>query len=174
MKFSVAGALNVKRLYLVALAVVVALVAGVGVVFGIGSVPVAEDIATRHGTKAGAIFLNLRNNGFLADCVVGVEVYGETKDGKRVDLQSELHTTVLEGNVMKMVKVDKVCVGPFGVVRMRGAEGEGYHIMVFGEIEKVNVYHVTLKFQSGKVLHFHAKAPTAAGHTDHGMGHRHG
>ncbi|MCS7118088.1 MAG: copper chaperone PCu(A)C [Thaumarchaeota archaeon] len=164
-----------KRVYLALLAAVVAVVAALGVVFGVGSLPVAEDVAARHGTKGGAIFLNLRNNGFMSDCVIGVEVHGETKDGKRVDLESELHTTVMEGNVMRMIKVDRVCVGPFSTVRMRGAEGEGYHVMVFGEIEKVAVYHVYLKFQSGKVLHFHVQAPTAAGQTGHDMGgHKHG
>jgi copper(I)-binding protein len=40
---------------------------------------------------------------------------------------------------------------------MRGAEGEGYHIMVFGDVEHIKVFHIYLKFESGKVLHLHAE-----------------
>ena len=42
---------------------------------------------------------------------------------------------------------------------MRGAEGEGYHIMVSGDVGKVSVLHVYLKFESGKTLHFHVMVP---------------
>ncbi|MEM2858875.1 MAG: copper chaperone PCu(A)C, partial [Nitrososphaerota archaeon] len=125
------------------------------------SQPVAEDVAVRVGSKTAGIFLNLRNNGLLPDCVVGVDVYGEGKEG-RVQLTAELHTTVMEGNVMRMEKVDRVCVGPLSVVKMRGAEGEGYHVMVFGDVEKVSVFHVNLKLESGKVVHFHVTAPEGA------------
>jgi copper(I)-binding protein len=78
-----------------------------------------------------------------------------------MSLKAELHKTVMENNVMKMVKVDKVCVNPFSTVRMRGAEGEGYHIMVFGDVEHIKVFHIYLKFESGKVLHFHAETTGA-------------
>jgi copper(I)-binding protein len=77
-------------------------------------------------------------------------------------LLAELHRTVMEDNVMKMVKVDKVCVEPFSTVKMRGAEGEGYHVMVFGELEHFDSFHVHLKMESGKVIHFYAQ-PTGAG-----------
>ncbi|MEM2233977.1 MAG: copper chaperone PCu(A)C [Nitrososphaerota archaeon] len=143
------------------IAVVVIVVAAVGGALAIGSQPVAEDVAVRVGSKTAGIFLNLRNNGLLPDCVVGVDVYGEGKEG-RVQLTAELHTTVMEGNVMRMEKVDRVCVGPLSVVKMRGAEGEGYHVMVFGDVEKVSVFHVNLKLESGKVVHFHVTAPEGA------------
>ncbi|MEM1954074.1 MAG: copper chaperone PCu(A)C [Nitrososphaerota archaeon] len=143
------------------IAVVVIVVAAVGGALAIGSQPVAEDVAVRVGSKTAGIFLNLRNNGLLPDCVVGVDVYGEGKEG-RVQLTAELHTTVMEGNVMRMEKVDRVCVGPLSVVKMRGAEGEGYHVMVFGDVEKVSVFHVYLKLESGKVVHFHVTAPEGA------------
>ncbi|MEM2232473.1 MAG: copper chaperone PCu(A)C [Nitrososphaerota archaeon] len=146
-----------RTLRLVLIAVVVIVVAAVGGVLAIGSQPTAEDVAVRVGSKTAGIFLNLRNNGLLPDCVVGVEAYGEGKEG-RVQLTAELHTTVMEGNVMRMVKVDRVCVGPLSVVKMRGAEGEGYHVMVFGDVEKVSVFHVYLKLESGKVVHFHVMA----------------
>ena len=31
--------------------------------------------------------------------------------------------------------------------------------MVFGDVEKVSVFHVFLKLESGKVVHFHVMAP---------------
>ncbi len=165
-----------KALLVALVAVVVAAVAVVGAVVAVGSQPSAEDVAVRVGSKTAGIFLNLRNSGLLPDCIVGVEVHGEGKEG-RVSLSSELHTTIMEGNVMKMVKVERVCVGPMSVVKMRGAEGEGYHIMVFGDVEKVSVFHVYLKFESGKTLHFHVMAPEGQQMKDmhdHGHGHRHG
>ncbi len=166
-----------NRTLLIALtAVTVAVVAVIGAAVAVGSQPSAEDVAVRVGSKTAGIFLNLRNSGLLPDCVVGVEVHGEGKEGG-VSLRAELHTTIMEGNVMKMVKVDRVCVGPMSVVKMRGAEGEGYHIMVFGDVEKVSVFHVYLKFESGKTLHFHVMAPEGsqmAGMGDHGHGHSHG
>jgi copper(I)-binding protein len=161
----------VKALRIVLLVVVVVAVAAVGAVVALGSQLSAEDVAVRVGTKTAGIFLNLRNSGLLSDCAVDVEVRGEGKEGS-VSLKAELHTTVMEGNVMKMVKVDRVCVGPMSVVKMRGAEGEGYHIMVFGDVEKVSVFHVYLKFESGKTLHFHVMAPE--GSQMRGMGGEHG
>jgi copper(I)-binding protein len=161
----------VKALRIALLVVVVVAVAAVGAVVAMGSQLSAEDVAVRVGTKTAGIFLNLRNSGLLPDCAVDVEVRGEGKEGS-VSLKAELHTTVMEGNVMKMVKVDRVCVGPMSVVKMRGAEGEGYHIMVFGDVEKVSVFHVYLKFESGKTLHFHAMAPESS--QMRGMGGEHG
>jgi hypothetical protein len=44
--------------------------------------------------------------------------------------------------------------------------------MVFGDVEKVSVFHVYLKFESGKTLHFHVMAPE--GSQMRGMGGEHG
>ena len=163
----------VKALRIVLISVLVVVIAAIGAVVAVGSQLSAEDVAVRVGSKTAGIFLNLRNSGLLPDCAVGVEVHGEGKEG-RVSLSAEFHTTVMEGNVMRMVKVERVCVGPMSVVKMRGAEGEGYHIMVFGDVEKVSVYHVYLKFESGKTLHFHVMAPEGSqmgGMHDHAHSH---
>jgi len=163
----------VKALRIVLISVLVVVIAAIGAVVAVGSQLSAEDVAVRVGSKTAGIFLNLRNSGLLPDCAVGVEVHGEGKEG-RVSLSAEFHTTVMEGNVMRMVKVERVCVGPLSVVKMRGAEGEGYHIMVFGDVEKVSVYHVYLKFESGKTLHFHVMAPEGSqmgGMHDHAHSH---
>ena len=101
----------VKALRIALIAVVLVAIAAVGAVVALGSQPSAEDVAVRVGSKTVGIFLNLRNSGLLPDCLVGVEVHGEGKEGK-VSLSAELHTTVMEGNVMKMVKIERVCVGP--------------------------------------------------------------
>jgi copper(I)-binding protein len=120
---------------------------------------IAEDVVVRLGSnKSAAIFLNLRNAGHQLECVVGVEVYGEGKEG-RVSLSAELHNTVMEGNVARMVKVDRVCVPHMSVLKMRGSEGGGYHIMVFGDVEKFTLFHVYLKTESGYTVRFLASAP---------------
>ncbi len=138
--------------------VLLIIVGSLGVVFAVGSRPEASDVAVRLGTGVAGIFLNLRNNGLLPDCVVDVTAGGEFM-GKEFELKAEIHKTVLEGNIIRMERVDKVCVGPLSEVKMRGAEGEGYHIMVFGDVEKVEMFHINLKFESGKILHFHAENP---------------
>ncbi len=167
----------VRALSIAVIVGIVVVIGAIGAVVAVGSQPTAEDVAVRVGSKTAGIFLNLRNGGLLPDCIVGVEVYGEGKEGK-VSLTGELHTTVMEGNVMRMIKVDRVCVGPMSVVKMRGAEGEGYHVMVFGDVEKVSVFHVDLKFESGKTLHFHVMAPEGPKTGDmsgaHGHAHSHG
>ncbi len=163
----------VKALRIVLISVLVVVIAAIGAVVAVGSQLSVEDVAVRVGSKTAGIFLNLRNSGLLPDCAIGVEVHGEGMEGK-VNLSAEFHTTVMEGNVMRMVKVERVCVGPMSVVKMRGAEGEGYHIMVFGDVEKVSVYHVYLKFESGKTLHFHVMAPEGSqmgGMHDHAHSH---
>lgn len=114
-----------------------------------------SEVSTRKGTKTGAIFLDLSNRGLFRDCVVDVEVVGHSKAGQE-KLKAELHKTVMEENIMKMVKVEKICVEPFSTVKMRGAEGEGYHIMIFGDVEKYDGYHVHLIMESGRVIHFDA------------------
>lgn len=153
--------INVVRVLYVGVTVAVAAAVALAVVFGVGSLPEVSDISMRKGTNSAGIFFDLHNRGFLRDCVVGVEVLGEGHTGEEV-LQAELHRTVMEDNVMKMVKVDKVCVEPFSTVKMRGAEGEGYHVMVFGEVEHFDSFHVHLKMESGKVIHFYAQ-PAGAG-----------
>ncbi|MCS7095115.1 MAG: copper chaperone PCu(A)C [Thaumarchaeota archaeon] len=152
-----------KTIYLIAIVVATIVVVGIGVVFGVGSVLSAEEITVRHGTKSGAILLNLRNSGFLADCLIGADVYGVTKDGKRRDMETELHDMVMEGGVMKMRRVDKICVEPLSTVRMRGTATDGEHVMIFGDVHGIDHYVVLLKFQSGKTLSFRAEAPTTMG-----------
>jgi copper(I)-binding protein len=147
-----------KKLSIILAIVLVAVVASAAAVFAVVSSPEAKDVSVRLGTGTAGIFLDLENRGLLPDCAVGVEVMG---DPGGMSLKAELHKTVMENNVMKMVKVDKVCVNPFSTVRMRGAEGEGYHIMVFGDVEHIKVFHIYLKFESGKVLHFHAETTGA-------------
>ena len=147
-----------KKVYLALIIVLVAAVASVTAVFAVGSVLEAKDVSVRLGTGTAGIFLNLENRGFLQDCAVGVEVMVDP-GGELV--RAELHKTIMENNVMKMVKVDKICVGPMSTVKMRGAEGEGYHIMVFGDMEHIKIFHIYLKFESGKVLHFHAETAKA-------------
>lgn len=125
-----------------------------------------SEVSTRKGTQTAAIFLDITNRGLIRDCVVGVEVTGEGKMGGE-KLKAELHRTVLEQNIMKMVKVEKICVEPLSTVRMKGAEAEGYHIMVFGDVEKFDTYHVHLVMESGRVIHFDVEAAKNGHSNDH-------
>ena len=149
------------KLLFIGVAILVVAAAALAAVFGVGSLPEVSDISMRKGTNTAGIFFDLHNRGLLPDCVVGVEVIGEGSKGQQT-MRAELHKTVMEGDVMKMVKVDKVCVNPLSTVKMRGAEGEGYHVMVFGEVEHIFVFHIYLKMESGKVIHLHAQ-PTGTG-----------
>ena len=139
--------------FLVATVILVAIVISTMVIFAGGSSLEAKNISVSVGTGTAHIFLDLENRGHLPDCLIGVEVIGDFG----TSLRAGLHKTVMENNVTRMVEVDKVCVNPFSTVRMRGAEGEGYHIMVFGDVEHIKVFHIYLKFESGKVLHLHAE-----------------
>ncbi len=152
------------------LIVALLIVGSLGSLFAVGSLPKESDVTVRLGTDTAAIFLNLRNDGLLPDCIVDVRARGESM-GREFELKAELHKTEIDGNIIKMMKVDKVCVGPLSEVRMRGVEGEGYHIMVFGDVEKVEMFHIDLKFESGKVLHFHVKSPSTP--TTHEHEHKH-
>jgi copper(I)-binding protein len=155
----------VKASQITMIVMVMLLVAVFSAIFYIGSQTpsagpnlIAEDVVVRLGSKSAAIYLNLRNDGHQLECVIGVEVYGEGKEG-RASLSAELHNTVMEGGVMRMFKVDRVCVPHQSVLKMRGSEGGGYHIMVFGDVEKFVVFHVYLKTESGYTVHFVASAP---------------
>ncbi|MCS6784263.1 MAG: copper chaperone PCu(A)C [Candidatus Caldarchaeum sp.] len=157
-----------KLIYIVLGSVLaVAVVLGVYLVF----VPAFEvsDVTMRKGTQAGGIFLNLHNRGLFRDCVVDAEVIGEGRMGE-VKLKTELHKTVMEKDVMKMVRVDRICVDALSTVKMRGVEGEGYHIMVFGDLDRYESFHVHLKMESGRVIHFDVTAPE---HAKDGHGHKH-
>ncbi|MEM2095993.1 MAG: copper chaperone PCu(A)C [Candidatus Caldarchaeum sp.] len=138
----------------------------VGAVLAVGSMPSESDVALRLGRDSAAVFLNLRNNGLMPDCVVGVEVEGDVQ-GKTIPIKAELHKSYLEGNVVRMVKVDRICVGPLSEVKMRGIEGEGYHVMLLQNVEEVELFHIYLKFESGKVLHFHVEQHEGAGSHQH-------
>jgi len=160
-----------KRGYLYALVAGLTALGLIGAATAVGSIPLVEDVAVRLGSGTAGIFLNLKNQGLFPDCLIGVEVMGET-DGGMIQLQAEIHKSELQNNMMKMVRVDKVCVGPLGEVKMRGAEGEGYHVMVYGDVHSVKLFHIHMKFESGKTLHFHVEntmAGTKSGdeHSNH-------
>ncbi|MCS7142878.1 MAG: copper chaperone PCu(A)C [Aigarchaeota archaeon] len=158
-----------KPILLALVTAVVGVAALFAAVLAVGSMPEVHDVFIRLGTNTGGIFFVLHNHGLSGDCVVGVEVEGVTGAGSRAKVKSELHKTEIGPYEMKMVKVDRVCIGPMSEVRFTGVEGEGYHVMIFGNVHDYKKFHITLIFESGKRVSFDA---TPSDHTsDHG--HRH-
>ncbi len=79
---------------------------------------------TYTGFSAG-VFFKARNLGLSEVCIVDAYIEG-------VKTVVELHETVKEGGVAKMVPVDKVCIPPLGTVEFRHG---GLHVMIMGGID---------------------------------------
>jgi len=104
-----------------------------------------------------AAFMTIKNTGKEEDSLVGAE----TKVSKYV----ELHQTVKEGEVMKMVKVDRIKVPAGSSVRL---EPSGLHIMLIDlqkPLKAGEKVELVLHFEkSGKVK---VVAPVKASRTEH-------
>lgn len=128
---------------------VLALAGVIGVAIAVGPVIEVHSPSVRIGTGTAGIFFDLHNHGIVGDCIIGVEVSGDGRVFK-----AEMHRTEISHDVAKMVMIDRVCIGPMSEVSFRGMEGEGYHIMVMGDVSSVDHFDVTLKFESGRSLTF--------------------
>lgn len=102
----------------------------------------AYTLAINTPSKTGAIFVSLHNSDGENDAkLVGVEVPTE------IAQKAELHTHMMDGDIMKMRKVDAVIIEPNAHKLL---EPGGNHIMLFG-MEKELVagasFPVTLVFE---------------------------
>lgn len=79
---------------------------------------------TYTGFSAG-VFFEARNLGLSKVCIVDAYIEG-------VKAMVELHETVKEGGVAKMVPVDKVCIPPLGTVEFKHG---GLHVMIMGGVD---------------------------------------
>ncbi|GBC68850.1 hypothetical protein HRbin01_00537 [archaeon HR01] len=135
-----------KALIVLVAAVVAAVAAGSILLLG-GPALEVHDVSVRAGTGSLAVFLTIHNHGLLGDCLVNVKVLHPE------GLRAELHRTVMDaGGVMRMERVDKICVGGLGEVKLAGLEEGGLHIMVVGGDEDVHEVMLELVFESGRTI----------------------
>ena len=123
--------------------------------------------ATAPTAKNGAAYLTVHNEGATPDRIVGVA--GD------VAARVELHTHLMENNVMRMVQVDHVPVPAHGMAELKPG---GYHIMLMGlhrPLNKGESFPITVTFEkAGPItLEFQVESAGSMGSgTDHGkMGH---
>ncbi len=121
--------------------------------------PWARAMPLIHGASGtptnSAVYLSLQNLGTAADRLLG----GRTPVAASV----ELHRSFLEGDVMRMEKVDALDLPPDSVVDLRPG---GLHLMLLdlaGPLEDGEELELTLFFEQSGELVFRVPVGTAAG-----------
>lgn len=129
----------------------------------------AYAFATAEGQANGAAFLHVENKGAQADKIVSASA--------DVSERVELHTHLMEGDVMQMREVDSFDVPASGALELKPA---GDHIMFMGlkaPLEEGSEFPLTLTFEKAGSVPVTVKVvkPGAApaGH-EKGHGHDHG
>jgi hypothetical protein len=101
--------------------------------------------ATVPGAPTGGVYLTLENKGSAADRLIAAS----TPRAKRV----ELHTSTMDGGVMRMREVDGIEIKPGATIKMR--PGAGFHLMLMdigAPLKDGETFPLTLKFEkSGSV-----------------------
>ncbi|MEI6984961.1 MAG: copper chaperone PCu(A)C [Rhodospirillaceae bacterium] len=95
--------------------------------------------ATAEGAPNGAVFVELKNEGKEADRLISATT--------SVAAKVELHTHIMDGEVMKMRQVDAIAIAPGAKVHL--APG-GLHIMLLGikePLSKDKNFPLTLTFE---------------------------
>lgn len=131
---------------IVAVMAVIALAAAAGLIIVFGA-PVLEvhDVEVRGGAGSAAVFLTIHNHGLLGDCLISVDVL------EPEGFSAGLHRSVMDENgVMRMVKLDKICVGGLSEVKLAGIEEGGMHIMILGDTHDLKEMKIELVFESGR------------------------
>jgi len=151
----------------VALALVAAAALGLQLLMGEERVQV-QDAFFRRTQMGGGLFFVARNIGLREACIVGVDTL------QPPGLRAELHQTVMEGGVAKMVRIERICIPPLGEARVLGVEDSGYHVMILQEIPvEAHVLRVRLILAGGGSVEFEAAeqvpgAQREAGHAHQG------
>jgi len=152
----------VRRWVIVSGAVAVIVAAALILVYSF-TAPFIEvhDVEIRLGVGSAALFLTIHNHGLLGDCLTNVKVL--SPEG----VIAELHRSVMdEKGVMRMEKVDSICVGGLGEVRLGGIEAGGYHIMILGETDHMDRLKIELLFQSGRIIPVEIMPTASQEHTE--------
>ncbi len=96
---------------------------------------------TAEGQDVGAVYLSIMDDGKGADRLVSAE--------SPVAAKTELHETVEQGGVAKMIPVKGIEVNPGSVVQLQPG---GYHVMLIGlkhRLEEGQMVPITLSFEKG-------------------------
>lgn len=104
---------------------------------------------TAEGQDNGAVYLSIMDDGKGADKLVSAE--------SPVAAKTELHETVEQGGVAKMVPVKGIEVNPGSVVELHPG---GYHVMLIGlkhRLEEGQMVPLTLNFENGGKVKVEAK-----------------
>ena len=88
--------------------------------------PFAAGAWATYTGRSVAVYLTIYNPGPTWKCVVGARV-AEPVEGVR----AEIHATVEERGVYRMVPLERLCVPPFSAYALRPGPG-GAHVMVVG------------------------------------------
>lgn len=121
------------------------LLACMGVAFA-GDIEISDSFVkqTPPNIKQTAIFMNIKNN--------------SDKNINLIDANTslsditELHTHIKDGEMMKMIKVEKIEVPAGGVAELKSG---GLHIMIFelkNKVDENTTAAVTLKFDNGEEI----------------------
>ena len=121
--------------------------------------------ATAASAKNGAAYVTVHNHGMTEDRVVSA--------ASAVAKRTELHTHMMEGNIMRMRQVDHVPVPAHGMAEFKPGS---YHIMLMGlhhPLEAGSSFPITVTFEkAGSVtIDFKVEAMGAAGMSHGSMGH---
>lgn len=129
--------------------------------------------ATAPSAQAGAMFVELVNNGGSADLLVGAK--------SDVAEQAQLHTHLMDNGIMRMRRVEAFEIAPGSPTVLQPG---GHHIMLIGlkrQLVEGETIPVTLTFRDAGEIEVQAVVGSAAarapagGHGKHGdHGNRHG
>ena len=108
---------------------------------------------TREGQRVGGGFLTLTNKGPADRLLSAATPAADTV---------EIHSMVMDGDVMKMRQLDALALGPGQTVELKPG---GYHLMLMGLKAPLRVgdqFPLTLKFEKGgeKVVTLRVEAPS--------------
>lgn len=101
--------------------------------------------ASKPGQPSGAAYMTIENKGTTADRLIGANA--------KIARTTEIHSMVMDGNVMKMRQVEAIEIKPDTTVVMQ--PGDGYHIMLIGlkkPLKAGDKFPLTLHFEkAGKI-----------------------
>ncbi|MFN3803826.1 MAG: copper chaperone PCu(A)C [Pyrobaculum sp.] len=97
----------------------------------------------------GMVYFTFVNPTPFTRCIIGAELE------KPHTATAELHKTVVNGTVVAMLPVDKVCVAPFSTASFRHLT---YHLMIYGAVE--GTIRVAIRLDDGAKIQFEAPPTT--------------
>lgn len=124
---------------------------------------------TRPGQPSSAAYMTIENSGKTPDRLIGAR--------SPIAKNTEIHSMIMDGNVMKMREVPAIDIQPETTVVMQ--PGDGYHVMMLGlkkALKPGDKFPLTLTFEkAGKVELSVAVEDIGASHKAHPAtgGHHH-